>query len=116
VTKQFVTLVGHGLSTVLTSWEVYVLVVSALVGLVFQQSALRSGVLAPAMASANAVTLVASVVLGVAVFGETLTGGGGRQVPALLGLALAVVGIALLATAKPPDDAVREITARLPEA
>ncbi len=116
VTKQFVTLVGHGLSTVLTSWEVYVLIASALVGFVLQQSALRTGVLAPAMASSNAVTLVASVILGVAVFGETLTSGGGRQVPALLGLALAVVGIALLATAKPPDNEVREVAARLPEA
>jgi drug/metabolite transporter (DMT)-like permease len=111
VTKEFVTLVGHGLSTVLTSWEVYVLVASALVGFVYQQSALRTGVLAPAMASANAVTLVASVVLGIAVFGETLAGGGGRQAPAVLGLVLAVAGIALLATAKPPDPSVREMTA-----
>jgi drug/metabolite transporter (DMT)-like permease len=116
VTKEFVTLVGHGLSAIVTSWEVYVLVASALVGFIYQQSALRTGVLAPAMASANAVTLVASVVLGVAVFSETLAGGGGRQVPAFLGLALAVVGIALLATAKPADHAVTEVTARLPEA
>jgi drug/metabolite transporter (DMT)-like permease len=114
VTKQFVTLVGHGLSTVLASWEVYVLIGSALAGFVLQQSALRTGVLAPAMASSNAVTLVASVILGVAVFGETLTGGGGRQVPALLGLALAVVGIALLATAKPPDNEMGEVAAELP--
>jgi drug/metabolite transporter (DMT)-like permease len=116
VTKQFVTLVGHGLSTVVSSWEVYVLVVSALGGFVFQQSALRTGVLAPAMASSNAVTLVASVVLGVAVFGETLTGGGGRQAPAVFGLVLAVVGIALLATAKPPASEVPEVSAGRPDA
>jgi drug/metabolite transporter (DMT)-like permease len=116
VTKEFVTLVGHGLSAILTSWEVYVLIVSALTGFVLQQSALRTGVLAPAMASANAVTLAASIVLGVAVFGETLTGSGGRPVAAVLGLALAVVGIALLVAAKPPENEVREVSVRLPDA
>ena len=58
VTKVFVTVVGQGLDAVLTSWTIYVLIVSALVGFVLQQSALKTGVLAPAMASSNAVTLV----------------------------------------------------------
>ncbi len=115
VTKEFVTLVGHGLSTVLTSWTVYVLIASAMVGFVFQQSALRTGVLAPAMASSNAVTLVASVVLGVTTFGESLTGGGGRLIPASVGLAMTVVGIGLLAAASPPDQVVTEVPAAMPD-
>ncbi len=115
VTKEFVTLVGHGLATILTSWTIYVLIASALAGLVFQQSSLRTGVLAPAMASANAATLVASVVLGVTTFGESLKGGGGRLIPAIVGLAMTVVGIGLLAAASPPDQVVREVPAALPD-
>jgi len=115
VTKEFVTLVGHGLSTVLSSWTIYVLIGSAVTGFVFQQSALRTGVLAPAMASANAVTLIASVVLGITTFGESLRGGGGRLIPAIVGLAVTVGGIGLLAAANPPDQVVQEVPAVLPD-
>jgi drug/metabolite transporter (DMT)-like permease len=102
VTKEFVTLVGNGLDTLLTSWTTYVLIASALVGFVLQQSALRTGVLAPAMASSNAMTLFASVVLGVAVFDEALSHGNGQLAPAIIGVATALAGIVLLASAKPP--------------
>jgi len=102
VTKVFDKLVGHGLLALLSSWTSYALIVSALAGFVLQQSALKTGVLAPALASSNAVTLFASVVFGLTVFGETLAHGAGRLVPALFGLAAALAGIVLLAGAKPP--------------
>ena len=103
VTKQFVTVVGHGLGAVLGSWTIYVLIASALSGFVLQQSALKTGVLAPALASSNAVTLFAGVVLGVTVFGERLARGDGRLVPALVGLGAALVGVAALAGAPQPE-------------
>jgi len=59
-------------------------------------------VLASAMASSNAVTLFVSVIFGLTVFGETLSHGHGRLVPAIIGLAFALIGIVLLAGAKPP--------------
>jgi drug/metabolite transporter (DMT)-like permease len=102
VTKVFVRLVGYGLTALLSSWTTYVLIVSALAGFALQQSALKTGVLAPALASSNAVTLFASVVFGLTVFGETLAHGGGQLVPALIGLAAALAGIVLLAGAEPP--------------
>jgi len=105
VTKVFVTVVGQGLSAILSSWTIYVLIASALVGFVLQQSALKTGVLAPAMASSNAVTLFGSVAFGVTVFGETLSQGGARLAPAIIGLVAALVGIVLLAGAKPPHPA-----------
>ncbi len=103
VTKVFVTVVGQGLEAVLRSWTIYVLIASALVGFVLQQSALKTGVLAPAMASSNAVTLFGSVAFGASVFGESLSSGGARLAPALVGLGVALVGIILLAGAKPPQ-------------
>ena len=105
VTKVFVTELGHGVVSLFSEWTTYALIASAVVGFVLQQSALKTDVLAPAMASSNAVTLFASVAFGITVFGETLSHGHGRLAPAIIGLAMATVGIVLLAGAKPPPAA-----------
>jgi drug/metabolite transporter (DMT)-like permease len=103
VTKTFVGELGHGALSLLADWSVYVLVVSALVGFVLQQGSLKTGVLAPAIASSNAVTLFSSVILGIVVYGEKLTAGGaGHVASAAVGLAVAVVGIVMLASAEGP--------------
>ena len=102
VTKDFVTEISGGVLALLADWSVYVLLASAVIGFVLQQSALKTGVLAPAMASSNAVTLFAGVTLGAVVYGERLSHGGGHVAPAIIGLALAVVGVVLLARAEGP--------------
>jgi drug/metabolite transporter (DMT)-like permease len=102
VTKVFVGELGHGLSALLSSWTTYGLIASALLGFALMQSSLKTGVLGAAIASSNAATLVASVALGVAVFGETLGHGGGQLTPAVVGLVLAVVGVTALASAPSP--------------
>ncbi len=101
VTKVFVPILDHGLHAVITSWTVYALIASAVGGFVLQQSALKTGVLAPAVASSNAVTLLGSIVLGILVFGESLSRGDNRAAPALAGLAMVVAGMALLARSGP---------------
>jgi drug/metabolite transporter (DMT)-like permease len=101
VTKVFVNDLGNGVAGILSSWPVYVLILSALFGFVLQQSALKTGFLAPAMASLNAVTLAISVILGVAVFQETLSQGEGRLSPAIIGLVIAIVGVLLLSSPEP---------------
>jgi drug/metabolite transporter (DMT)-like permease len=104
VTKTFVTEVGSGILSLLSSWSVWVLILSALTGFALQQSALKSGVLAPAMASANSVTLFTSVILGITVYGEQISkGGAGHSSGAFLGLFVAICGIALLAGSAAPD-------------
>ena len=103
VTKTFVTELGGGALGLLTSWTCYVLIASALTGFVLQQSALKTGVLAPAMASSNSVTLFSSVILGILVYGETLSKTGGAHAgSAYVGLAIAIVGVAVLAGAQEP--------------
>jgi drug/metabolite transporter (DMT)-like permease len=107
VTKTFVTEVHSGAVGVLTSWSTYVLIISALTGLYLQQSALKTGVLAPAMASSNSVTLFSSVVLGIAVYGETLSKSGASHGSAsAVGLVVAIVGIAFLAGSEAPDESI----------
>ncbi len=98
VTKVFVTELGSGLEAILSTWTTYALIVSALAGFALQQSALKTGSLAPAMAAGNASTLVVSVLLGVAVFEESIAGSQGRLFPALAGLVLAIVGVLLLSS------------------
>lgn len=102
VTKVFVGQLGNGVLALLGSWSIYVLIVSALVGFALMQSALKTGVLAASIASSNAMTLFASVILGIWVFDESLGRGGGHLIPAVLGLVVALAGISRLSTAPGP--------------
>ncbi len=103
VTKTFVTELGGGVLGLLASWSTYVLIISAVTGFALQQSALKTGVLAPAMASSNSVTLFSSVLLGITVYGETLAKTGtGHSGSTVIGLVVAVVGIAFLAGSEEP--------------
>ena len=105
VTKTFVTEIGGGVVALLGSWSVYVLIISAVTGFALQQSALKTGVLAPAMASSNSVTLFSSVILGVTVYGETLAKSGASHAwSAYAGLLIAIVGIAFLAGSESPQE------------
>jgi drug/metabolite transporter (DMT)-like permease len=115
VTKTFVGELGHGALPLLANWSVYVLVVSAVIGFVLQQGALKTGVLAPAMVSSNAVTLFSSVILGVAVYGERLSAnGGGHVASAAVGLVVGIVGIVLLGSAEAPPDSKLGFENRIP--
>ena len=78
------------------SWTTYALILTALVGFTLQQSALKTGFLAPAMAASNASMLIASVLLGVTLFQESISNGQERMLPTILGLCLAVFGVILL--------------------
>jgi drug/metabolite transporter (DMT)-like permease len=106
VTKTFVTEIGGGVLHLLTSWSVYVLIISAVSGFALQQSALKTGVLAPAMASSNSVTLFSSVILGITVYGESLSKSGSAHTGStVVGLLVAIAGIALLAGSEAPQEA-----------
>jgi hypothetical protein len=98
VTKVFVDELVQGVAHLLSTWSTYVLIVSALIGFVLQQSALKTGALAPAMAASNASTLGFSAFFGIVVFDERLVHGGGRVAVALVGLIVAIVGVVRLAT------------------
>jgi drug/metabolite transporter (DMT)-like permease len=113
VTKEFVGELGHGLVAVLTGWTPYVLLLTALIGFGLQQTALKKGQLAPAMASSNSTTLIASVIIGSAVFGETISHGGGLPL-AVVGLGMAVGGIWVLAVPAPASDSARPLQGRTP--
>jgi drug/metabolite transporter (DMT)-like permease len=111
VTKTFVTEVGGSVLALFTTWSVYVLILSAITGFVLQQSALKTGVLAPAMASSNSVTLFTSVILGITVYDEALSkGGGAHGGSSVVGLVLALGGIALLAGSQSPEQTASAVS------
>lgn len=90
---------GQGLGAVLSSWELYALAAAGLLGLAMGQAALQTGALAPAMAATNSMALLATVVLGLTVFGEHFAHGPGHLAAVAVGLAVAMFGIALLSRA-----------------
>jgi drug/metabolite transporter (DMT)-like permease len=98
VTKLFMNQIGYGLAALLTTWTTYALILSALAGFALQQSALKTGYLAPAMAASNASTLAMSVLLGVTLFQESIANGQGRVLPAVIGLVAAIAGVVMLAS------------------
>jgi drug/metabolite transporter (DMT)-like permease len=97
-TKMLVIQVHHGWATIFSSWPLYVFLAAELVGFTLQQAALKCGCLAAATAALNAATLAASVILGVAVFRESFSGGAGHLAAALAGLAIAIAGVVTLAS------------------
>jgi len=102
VTKAFVAVISGGISAILHSWTTYVLILSALMGGALQQVSLKTGVLAPAMSSASAVTLFGSILFGAVIYQERLVHGGGNLAPAIIGLVVALGGIVLLAGSHAP--------------
>ena len=98
--KMFADEIGGGIANLLSSWATYALIGSALVGFAVQQSALKTGALAAAVASSNSSTLLVSIVLGIFLFEENLSRGDGRLVVALLGLVLTIGGVGALAGAR----------------
>ena len=109
-TKSFMGQLGGGLGAMLAMPATYVLIVTALAGFALQQSALKTGFLAPALAASNAATLVASIVLGLVLFGEALAATPAQLPVAIAALVLAVAGVVILAApdVPVPDGAARD--------
>ena len=99
---------GGGLRAVVGAWQLYVLVLAAVVGFAYQQRGLKVGVLAPTMAASNVATLTTSVVLGLALFAEALRPGPLGPALAVPALALMVGGILVLALGGDPSPSAPE--------
>jgi drug/metabolite transporter (DMT)-like permease len=103
ITKTLVMRLDVGLGTIFLNWPIYVFIISGFGGFILQQAALKTGCLAPATAALNAATLVVSIVLGLTIFQESISGSYGRLTPALIGLAMAIAGVVTLALPGPAE-------------
>ncbi|PXY30068.1 hypothetical protein BAY59_12645 [Prauserella coralliicola] len=102
VTKLAADDLRRGVVALLTHWHFYVVVVCGVTGFLLSQNAFRVGVaLAPALAVIVALDPLVSIGVGALWLGEELPGGAGRIAGQVLGLAVAIAGIALLSQRAP---------------
>ncbi|RBM12607.1 hypothetical protein DI005_32845 [Prauserella sp. PE36] len=102
VTKLAADDLRRGVVALLTHWHFYVVVACGVTGFLLSQNAFRVGVaLAPALAVIVALDPLVSIGVGALWLGEELPGGAGRIAGQVLGLAVAIAGIALLSQRAP---------------
>lgn len=87
---------SHGPSVIFTHFEPYAIAVAGLVGLVVSQHALESGPVAASQSALLIVNPVASIVMGVFLFGDHLRVGHGRFVVEVIALVLMFASLYVL--------------------
>ena len=102
LTKATVDQLDDGLLALLTDWHVYALVAVGAIALSLSQASLQTGALAPAIATASIIDPLASLVLGLTIFQETLEDSPPGAAAAFVGLAVALAGLYVLAAAQAP--------------
>ena len=108
LTKTVGEQVRHGLLGAFSDWPLYALALVGYASMTLNQLALASGALAPALASSTAVDPVAGVVLGIALFDETLASGPLPTAAGLLALAAMLLGVGVLAHVWQPPALARK--------
>lgn len=97
LTKAVVDRLDDGVLDLLVNWEVYALIVIGYVAMTFNQLALSTGALAPAVATGLAFNPITSVVLGTTLLQESLHESTIGVIATVLALAAALVGMVILA-------------------
>ncbi len=97
LTKSVVDELNSGVVHVLGSWELYALIVVGYASMTLNQMALDTGKLATAVATSAALDPIASVVLGITLFEESLHANALQAVGTIAALALALLGMLILA-------------------
>jgi drug/metabolite transporter (DMT)-like permease len=100
LTKAVVDDLHAGILHVLSSWELYALFGVGYASMTLNQLALNTGALAATIATSTAFDPITSVVLGLALFHESLHATGARIAGILIALGLASVGVLQLARAE----------------
>jgi drug/metabolite transporter (DMT)-like permease len=100
LTKATVSLLDEGVGAVLWDWHVYALVIISVAAFWLEQAGLQTGALAPAVATTMAFDPLSSLVFGIVLFEEALHESAAGYTISLLSLAVALVGLVILARAK----------------
>ncbi len=112
--KQTVDVLAHsGVPGVLTHWPLYAMIATGVLGTVLLQGAYAVGPLAASQATLLIVDPLASIALGIELFGEQLNTGSGYLLGAVVSLAVLGAGVVMLSIWAPPV-MTAEGAARLP--
>lgn len=97
LTKTVVSELDNGLSTLITTWPLYGLIVVGYVSMTLNQMSLDAGALAATMATSTALDPIASVVLGLALFKESIHASPVEVLVVVIALAVVVAAMIVLA-------------------
>lgn len=97
LTKMFTTLVTEGWGHVFVHWEPYAVVGTGLAGLFLAQNAFHSGPITASQATLTIIDPLASVAIGIRLFGDHLQTAGWRLPVEVVAMVVLSVGVALLA-------------------
>ncbi|MBD0283076.1 MAG: DMT family transporter [Thermoleophilaceae bacterium] len=100
LTKATVERVDEGVLEVVADWHLYALIVVGYVSMSLSQSSLQAGSLAPAVATQMSLDPVASLLLGIFAFDETVHDDAAGLIAALAAFAVMIAGIVVLAAAE----------------
>ena len=105
LTKTVVSELDNGIVTLVTTWPLYGLIAVGYVSMTLNQMSLDAGALAATMATSTALDPIASVVLGLTLFQESVSAGPLEVLVILLALAVVVAAMVVLARdqAEPPS-------------
>lgn len=96
LTKQFTNLISGGWGHVFTNWDPYFLLATGLIGLLLIQSSLHAGPITASQATLTIVDPVASVAIGIWLFGDRLRTGGWRLPVEIVAIGIVVAGVIFL--------------------
>ncbi|MBF6557798.1 MAG: DMT family transporter [Acidimicrobiales bacterium] len=96
LTKQFTNLISGGWGNVVTNWDPYALLATGLIGLLLIQSSLHAGPITASQATLTIVDPVASVAIGIWLFGDRLRTGGWRLPVEIVAIGIVVAGVIFL--------------------
>jgi drug/metabolite transporter (DMT)-like permease len=96
LTKQFTNLISEGWGHVFTNWDPYALLATGLIGLLLIQSSLHAGPITASQATLTIVDPVASVAIGIWLFGDRLRTGGWRLPVEIVAIGIVIAGVIFL--------------------
>jgi drug/metabolite transporter (DMT)-like permease len=100
LTKATVERIDEGVLEVVADWHLYALIVVGYVSMSLSQTSLQTGSLAPAVATQMSLDPVASLLLGIFAFDETVHEDAAGLIAALAAFAVMIAGIVVLAVAE----------------
>ena len=113
LTKALVHYLGDGLFAWVPHWEPYVLVVSALSGLVVAQSALQTGALGASVGAIETLTVLTGSLLGIALLDEQV-GAGGALEAVVIAVAMVAIVTGIIGLARAEEHLVGDHEDRAP--
>lgn len=106
LTMTVVDNLNDGVIEVVGDWHLYALIAVGWIGMTFSQQALQTGALAPAASTQMSLDPVVSILLGVLIFQEQIHDTFLQGTVAVLGLAMMIAGLVILARSGPREHPV----------